>query len=75
METYFQIGLLLGAKTFYLVLSNQPVIDTIKIVNIKNKILSKASYDFSNLHTNTPNNKLKNVMTEFINFSFKGGEK
>jgi hypothetical protein len=32
-----------------------------------------SSFDFSTLYTNIPHDKLINVLSEIINFSFKGG--
>ena len=64
-----------GVKSFWSVQNNQPVTDSIKTLNSRNKALSIAAYDFSILYTNIPHNKLKNLMRELIDFCFKGREK
>ena len=64
-----------GIKSLWPLQINQPVIDAIKKLNSRNKVLSIGTYDFSTLHTNIPHNKLKNVMRKLINFYFKGEEK
>ena len=47
----------------------KPVIDTVRKLNVRNK----ATSDFLYLYTNFSHNKIKNVMTERINFIFKRG--
>ena len=64
-----------GVKSFWSVQNNQPVTDSIKTLNSRNKALSIAAYNFSILFTNIPHNKLKNLMRELIDFCFKGREK
>lgn len=60
-----------GVKSFWSVQNNQPLFDTIKKLNRRNKALSIAFFDFSTLYTTIAYNKLKNVIRELINFSFK----
>ena len=46
-------------KLFWPVQSNQPVIDAIKKLNSRNKIMQIGTNDFSTLYTDTPHSKLK----------------
>ena len=73
IETYnSKIHYFSGVKSFWPIQKNQLVIDSIKNTNSRNKALSIATYENSTLDTNTPHNKLKNVMRVGINFCFKG---
>ena len=44
----------LGDKLFWPVQKNQPIIDARNKLNVRNKELSKTTYDFSNLYKNVP---------------------
>ena len=46
-------------KSFWPVQRKQPVIDAIKKLNSRNKVLQIGTNDFSTLYTNTPHSKLK----------------
>ena len=61
--------------SFWLVQNNHPVNDATRKLNVRNKALSIAFYNFLTLYTNIPLNKLKNVIKELISFCFEGGEK
>ena len=60
-------------KTFWTVLNNQLVIDSINKINWRKKARSISTFDFSTVYTNRNHNKLKFVLQELINFCFKGG--
>ena len=65
----------LGIKSFCSVQTNQPVIDPIRKINVRNKAFSITNSDFSTLYKNIPRNKLKNMMWEPISVCVNGGEK
>ena len=44
--------------------NNQPVIDGINKLNVRNKVLPVTAYDFSTFYTNIRHGKLKNLKTE-----------
>ena len=45
---------------------NQPVIDLISRLNVRNKALSTVTCDFFTVPTNIQHNKLKTIMRELI---------
>lgn len=65
----------LGIKSFCSVQTNQPVIDPIRKINVRNKAFSITNSDFSTLYKNIPRNKLKNTMWEPISVCVNGGKK
>lgn len=62
-------------KSLWSVQNNQSVTDGISKFNFRNKELSIATYDFSALCTNIPENNWKTMWEELINFCFKYGDK
>ena len=59
-----------GVNSFWPVQNNWPVVDAIKNLTVEIKALSIRTFDISTLYANIPNNKVKNVMRELINFCF-----
>ena len=53
-----------GAKSFGQVQNNQHVINAIKKLHRRVKLLSIATYNFSTLYINIPQNKLKKCYDE-----------
>ena len=64
-----------GINTFWTILNNQPVINTINNLNERKKANSVTCFDFSTLYTKIPHAKLLKVLNELIDFCFKGGDK
>ena len=61
-----------GVNTFWVVQNKDPIIQTIKKLNSRNKAKSISTFDFSTMYTKIPHNKLKSVMDEIVNFCFRG---
>ena len=64
-----------GVNSFWTILNNKPVINSINNLNKRSKASSISCFDFSTLYTNIPHDKLIKVMRELIEFCFKGGNK
>ena len=60
--------------TFWVVQNNKPVIDAMNELNKRRKVTSVSTFDFSNLYTELPHNKLLMVLNSQIDFCFDGGE-
>ena len=67
-KLYFQNTFLFRGQIIF-ACTEQPVIYAFKKLDSRNEALSIATYDFSTLHANFPQNKLKKVMRELINLA------
>ena len=52
--------------------NNKPVIDAMNGLNKRRKTTSVSTFDFSNLYTKLPHNKLLMVINILIDFCFDG---
>ena len=59
-------------KSFWTILNNQLVIDTIDKLNGRGKASSISCFDFSTLYTKVLHNKSLMVLNELIHFYFRG---
>ena len=64
-----------GVNSFWTILNNQPVINSINSLNNRGKATSISCFDFSTLYTTIPHDKLIKVLFDMIDFCFKGGDK
>ena len=62
-----------GVKTNWIAHNRDYVLKSVKKSAIRRSAKRVSSFDFSTLYTNIPHDKLINVLSEVINFSFKGG--
>ena len=60
---------------FWVVENSFPIIEKLKIINTRKKAKNISTFDFSTLYTTLPHNLLIQVLTEIINFVFKGNTK
>ena len=51
-----------GVNTLWVVQNNKPVIDAMNELNKRRKVTSVSTFDFSNLYTELPHNKLLMVL-------------
>ena len=63
-----------SVQSFWTILNNQAVIDTIKNENSHDKATSTASFDFSTLHAKILHGKVIRILSEYIDFCFKAGD-
>ena len=62
-----------GVKTFWPILNNVPVLNSIKNLNQRCKASSITCFDFLTLYTKIPHEQLLKVLNDMIDFCFKGG--
>ena len=60
---------------FWVIENSEPVLERIKQLNKNNKAKSISTFDFSTLYTKLPHTDLVKVLSELIDFVFKGGRK
>ena len=73
LESYWDISKFhSGVNSFWVIQNNQPVVDAINKTNKRTSAKSISTFDFSTLYTKIPHDKLLNVLTEIIDFAFKG---
>ena len=60
---------------FWVVENSFPIIEKLNIINTRKKAKNISTFDFSTLYTTLPHNLLIQVLTEIINFVFKGNTK
>lgn len=60
-------------KSFWVIQSNEKVIDSIKRLNKRKSFKTMSTFDFSTLYTKIPHEKLLEVMNELVDFCFRGG--
>lgn len=56
-------------KTFWPIQNSQTVIDTMKKINLRNKVISISTFHFSTRYASIPHHKLKSAIGEPINVS------
>ena len=62
-----------GIKTYWIVQNRDPILNAVKKSTIRRSAKCISSFDFSTLYTKIPHNKLIDVLTNIIDFVFKGG--
>ena len=62
-----------GVDTFRVVKNNKPAPDAIKKLNARSKGTSASTFDFSNLYTEIPHDKLISVLNSIVDFCFNWG--
>ena len=74
IERYHQKGKLWsGIKKCWIIQNSKPVIESICNLNKRNAARTLSTFDFSTLYTKIPHDKLKFVLSEIVDFAFKGG--
>ena len=64
-----------GVKSFWVIDNNIDVIHSLKSLSKKNRAKQVSTFDFSTLYTKIPHKKLLEVLTDIIEFCFKGRTK
>ena len=64
-----------GIKSFWVIDNNINVINTLKSLSKRNRAKQLSTFDFSTLYTKIPHKRLLEVLTEIIEFCFKGRSK
>ena len=64
-----------GIKTFWVIDNNANVINSLKSLGKKKRAKEVSTFDFSTLYTKIPHKKLLQVLTEIVEFCFKGRTK
>mgnify|MGYP001792462320 CR=1 FL=1 len=64
-----------GVKAFWVIENNTNVIQSLNSLNKKKRAKQLSTFDFSTLYTKIPHKKLLEVLTEIIEFCFKGRTK
>ena len=62
-----------GYKHFWIVQNRDPVLQAVKRSAPRRSAKCVSSFDFSSLYTKIPHDKLLTVLSEIIDFAFKGG--
>ena len=64
-----------GVKTFWVTHNRNPVLHSVDKINVRKSAKCVSSFDFSTLYTKIPHDKLLEVLSKIIDFTFKGGSK
>ena len=64
-----------GIKTFWVIDNNLDVLNSIRSLSCKKRAKQVSTYDFSTLYTKIPHEKLLEVLTEIVEFCFRGRSK
>ena len=62
-------------RKFWVVQNSDPIIKKLDKINSKKKAKNISTFDFSTLYTTLPHADLVKVLSEIIDFVFKGGRK
>ena len=74
VETYHKkVHYFSGIKSYWIVNDRGPVLDAVKKSAARKYAKCLSSFDFSTLYTKIPHDKLIDVLTNTIDFVFKGG--
>ena len=61
-----------GLNKFWVVQNSFPIVNKLDKINMKNNAKSISTFDFSTLYTKIPHNQLITILSDIIDFIFKG---
>ena len=64
-----------GINSFFIIKSNNPIIDNLERLSSRKKAKSLSTFHFSALYTKIPHDKRLAVLNELVDFCFSGGIK
>ena len=64
-----------GIKSFWVIESNTNVLHSLNSISKESRAKQLSTFDFSTLYTKIPHNKLLEVLSDIIEFCFKGRSK
>ena len=74
VDTYYKKShFFSGIKSYWIVQDRRPILEAVKKSIARRSAKCVSSFDFSTLYTKIPHNKLIDVLTNIIEFVFKGG--